>query len=1265
MFAPPGIDSSSSSSSEDNIPPSSPITNERIRPKFSFKKLFSSNTNTKNKGKPRSTPNTPGPTNVPVQPDSPISPTHNPLSRKKSVRIYAGELEKGEKAKGLTNNLGENVRDSLILTPSKQNPHHQNKVDDSPMKIDSETGVDLGKSTSEISEEVLLMLRKLMSEQREAEQAEQNRLEEEARNKQIPNADQESSNNMVEKLGYTTIEYTPKVESPIKPTNNDETSKPTDILLRLRSSASNLKKKRSFKSLRSVKLNKESLSPQPIPPVPPIPTFLNDELANMTSRTPIADKYSRPPMLLPSANTEQPQTAPPDIQYFNPNYQSYGTTQNQYQGYPGYVGRSEPNVCCAHCHYHPTTPYSISPSGYPAPHSAGALPSSDLNYRDTQWPNYYGHPAVDQLHRRMMIRECPPDSPLSAPIVNYEHRHRISVDAIPNKSLSRKIPHTRDSPDSSTSYRSPSTEKAHMRSGPVRDTKLQNPETHNSVQVELSQDTTNDGSTGTDASAASNKTSKGIDMVHSEDTAVEDDNVPKSKAQGDSSKENLEKVLKRYKTEYNDVVKLYKSLNPIDKEARTKAKEKIRDLEGKLKEATQALKDQANMDDERKESEAEKETRPEESKQARPAVQIQALAGNPQEGELKQRNSDKRVEKNGPANESRTSGYTQDMELQSKLDKITNNSEKCVVPPVAINGKEKPTIVEVQPRESEKREELELLVKQYQMQYKDSVEDYQTGREKYTNEEKMQAKEEIKRAEVKMKEAFQALRSLKGIDDANERDPDSRTQPHTTSMVREEKVGLSEQKAKQININNQDNDNEKAKSPKQHDDFDDNHEQTDKVSYSAQRSSKRKDLENLIVKYQARYGEAIKSYKSESEKGSGESKKVAKENVRRAEGKMKEAVQALNNLSKEEKDLDETIKQDKEENEGFEFDNSSKRHTGQCIKVDKELPYAKKSGIDEKIEKAKKSATDTNDEHVSKVIMEKQDDLKPTKPNESTDEEKEMKNQLRKYKIQYQEAVKAYQSRSNKMTDEEKQKAKSQIRRLEMELKEATQALKNLYPAEKEVENGAAVEGKVRAQDKVVIASDDNKEEIATPATSSESKDDKQSIKQMEIDVSGKHQTENNQEEALKSSLKKYKMQYQQAVKTYQTRSKDSSDEEKKAMKDTIKKLENRLKEITNALENPVIEDKEAVEISVKEAEISKHNEHDNENLLGESNMYDETSGKTNIEDHRGNNSKAPESSIEPTKIADTQGEEIDTKIMTDGKEIERIKLGIKKYKVQ
>ncbi|WWC58805.1 uncharacterized protein I303_101349 [Kwoniella dejecticola CBS 10117] len=647
MFAPPGVDSSSSG--EDSTPPPSPGV-QRVKPKFSFKSLFSPTTDP---GTSRYRSRSRGVGARAKPPSDVINPVeaakaHNasptdPVSPKKQVRIFAGELERGQKAKGLTNNLGENIRDSLTFpqnTPRGQDrggeEHQVRAFPDSEARGNA----------NGISEEVLLMLRKLMAEQKEAEQAEsfareaekaeierEKAAREEMVRKETEQAreaeeyerhrgriEQRELEQHLESLGESVSTSPIAIRRPMQSSaskgvhiysSEEDTRKSTDIIDKIRSGAS-LTKKRSLKSLKSMRRGGSRKIEIDVPsvPVPPIPrdTSIDDGYV-MISRTPIADKFARP---LPNLIEQGPRTAPPhmtrlhDVDPCLPQVaQGYyhqspagPPTAVQFPPSPWYDYNRSPHFppetappIAAHHGYHP---------GYPT---------------STMQEGGWCHPPGLPLHPYYPacgVTSQPHGPPVSAPIPIVYASDRspalspTQIKRAPDKSSTKHPePASLDTRDFNDKPRTKA--KPHLKDGPGKVIQRQTAQTFDSYHGELGQTSTK-GKT----KALEGPDSKGDRVTHPanrpndpelqetrvsevrQNGKIEKPENSETTLEGDAhrkvraSQEQLEKTIKQFEAKYAEALKVYQTPG-LDETSRSQAKERLRSIEAKLKEATRSL----------------------------------------------------------------------------------------------------------------------------------------------------------------------------------------------------------------------------------------------------------------------------------------------------------------------------------------------------------------------------------------------------------------------------------------------------------------------------------------------------------------------------------------------------------------------------------------------------------------------------------------------------------------------------------------------------
>ncbi|WWD09621.1 hypothetical protein V865_007749 [Kwoniella europaea PYCC6329] len=1208
MFAPPGVDSSSSG--EETTPPPSLIP-QRVKPKFSFRSLFSpisggssrtQHSRTLRKGKVRPPTNEEIKHSTPVEaaeadPDLPTD-ENDLLTPKKRVRIYAGELQSGERARGLTNNLGEGVRDSQTLPAIK---NQETLLDTDNKRNDNNIG---------ISEEVYMMLKRFTDEQKELEHAEREQQEEmqiqpTTRTSSVPISNFKPDDTPLRK-GKAQAKSIPKPKPIITDTSLEdsaqlspsptplhdvprggdaEQSKPTDILLRLKSSASSLSKKRSLKSLKSIKYNKKSLSAQEIPPIPPVPKDCDEETV-MISRTPIADKFARPQnLLVDQLQTEQPQTAPPAVNGVPGTSQNLGTAAEYYQS--GLENIHPPY--CPHCHSPRTAPSM--------PYYPSTPPNIAQNRGWCQPPGWAIHPYY------------PVSPPLSFPF-NYPHlpvmqEHTISDHHPPEMNLSAEENRQTRGPSSSQDVKNVagngkiSAEPA-LRSGPMREVRKYEGEKCESVQGEIGRSShlKNGGGTERDATQSSEKSghdgkkdlneegrlmsgSQSGDKVKDRDSCSEemtklrpsDERGKPRSAEGQirsqdqrlGQKDKLERIVRQYKAEYSDAVKYYET-SGLHQNEREKAKEKVKRAEAKLKEAAQALREQGS-------------TRKVEGKELKGQL-VEAEQGREKLAAKKEAMKDARK---GPKDDTplvRKHNFTNATALpENECLGLTADQQK-------MNGH---------------LEDLQEMVEKYQVLYKQAMKIYKS--EGLSEEKRKAAKEQVKKADMRMKENMQALQAarnelegkgqtpkVEGEREGNKGDGDH---PMTDVMHQKES---DEQVLKRVGEDVEVEDRQMRRSPA-----------GDDVSGRSKRPSerggdrKKEELELLVKKYKARHNAAMKAYKVDDL--TDNQRQAAKKEVVRAQGKLKEAMQALiafqNSPQKPDgRNANHAKGEDgarKAKDGSTEPDSAAKMkdikdvsQSGEQITRTPDQDNDKKSedleGLVQKYrirhkelikaykaeglpEEKKKQAHKTEQKTDSRKTDDGNGDTKP-KPskveesgpgsateNDIEDKVRDLEKTLTKYQIEYKQSMESY--RQGALSEEKKKEAKDNLRSIESRIKEGTRNLEKLKQTN----------GKTNRNHKVV--EQDTKTEISDWEESPQPKPELSS-KTLAAEPLSSNKSKvvprNDKVKRLEEMVKQYQIRHKEAVR--QLKSGALTEEQREQAKVSVKRIEVKLKESLQALKN-------------------------------------------------------------------------------------------------
>nr|XP_019049458.1 hypothetical protein I302_03247 [Kwoniella bestiolae CBS 10118]OCF28388.1 hypothetical protein I302_03247 [Kwoniella bestiolae CBS 10118] len=1123
MFAPPGVDSSSSG--EELTPPPSPVT-QKIRPKFSFRSLFSpakpSGSDSHRRARSRSflRNDRNRPTNEEVKHSTPVEAaeadpafdTDNSLTPKKRVRIYAGELQSGQKARGLTNNLGEGVRDSLTL-PTARN--HE------PM-------IDTDGNGAGISEEVFMMLKRYTDEQKELEHAE--REHEHQREEASPPSppDTGTPQNEISSSRPPTPIRRPRPKAKAKPKTiitdttlddyaepptspspvrkeRSEQSKPSDILLRLKSSASSLSKKRSLKSLRSIKLNKKSLASHDVPPVPPIPKG-NDGEAIMISRTPIADRFARPRSLLP-------QTAPPGMNEFSQTTaQSQGAAQHYYHPHP------ESPAQCPHCH---------------SPHTAPPMPFYPVPTSEAQrwcqppgWPIHPYYPVSPPLY--------PQTQNISIPVSYVPAHHPQAITPIDPPPTVKNCHNERPSPSKSREVRSRDTQPV-LRSGPMREVRKHKAETCDSVEREIrrssqiesvseSRRSTKDETQNWKQEVSVDPTVGGSEKskddqepikeeikdpspspkdgaVKPSEKGEEDAVVPSPTVEPDSTdmakeeaRERLKLLVKQYKAKYAEAIKVYKSPGLSEGE-RENAKERVKRTEGKLREATQALKEYE-------------------------------ISTEPSKGESKddsamndQRNEKNVLSKDKKAREEETDAAVFKRENGLVDEQATEEvtQENSVPPSSSMNPV---------PDDRQEKAHLDATINKFQSrlaQYKRAY-----TKEGISSEQKNDLKERIKVNQAKLDEALRELRKLEmsaGQTDELEEDQAKENENE------ERPIRKSDSPAQQISALEE----ERKGRPDEQPGIQDASEETQRI----------KELQEAVEKCQIRYKHAMKMYKAEGL--SEEKRKAARDEVKKAEGRLKESIQVLDQARKDIKGNSRTA--------------GTGDTTAQTAKLNVDKQNAEVGRELSKVEHGKDTRGQGLGDGAGKQRKVCEIPSSPSQRTEhdeveggGTSQQEDIELLVNKYQLRHKDAVKIYESEG--LTEEQKEKAREEVRRAEGKLKEAMQALKAVQNQSKEPVDGKSDTGEALWRNDGAGLTDD-----VNMSNYPEIKDVSKAEDQTQKGSDPRHKKQNEREELVN----KYQIRHREVVKAY--RQPNLPEEKKAKLREEIKRAEGKLKEAVQSLE--------------------------------------------------------------------------------------------------
>ncbi|WWC66193.1 uncharacterized protein I206_100094 [Kwoniella pini CBS 10737] len=1156
MFAPPGVDSSSSG--EDHTPPPSPEA-QRIRPKFSFKSLFSPNTEQtiRRSRTPSKHFRRVKPSNEEVKHSTPIEaaeadnflPTE-PISPKKRVRIFAGELEKGQKAKGLTNNLDENVRDSLILCQTQGSSKETQGGEEENMA-----------NNNGISEEVLIMLRKLMAEQKEAEQAENDlkdtekarddreKLEREEMNRkefeQAREADEyeahrrrieqreleEHLNSLSDTSPIAISQPAQHISKGLTQSNND-TERSTDIIEKIRSGAS-LTKKKSLKSLKSLRIGGRGKKNDP-PPVPPIPQDTSfDDGCGKIYKTPIADKFAKPlPELFERSGPYEIRTAPPGITNFDPHFYSPEKGQGYYLQHPVSTLNG---VYHTNNHQTITSPPQTAPP-IPAYHCVSpALPTSMM--QKDQWCQPPGLP----IHAYHPVSP----TPIQSPPVSTPLPYIYASDRSPTSTLDR----TRRKPYETSTCPQVSgapLQSPHLKDGPGKQVKRQTAQTfdshHGEIEQMLKKDKQRMIETDVfDPNADSQSTKyEGVDTTKTSDSKAESaednyhssDNVQKTteKVQEDSaipsagtsmdplfSREHLEKSVNQYKAKYAEAMKVYKSFNSDES---SKAKERLRAFEHKLKQSIRLLEEYPDGESQTKLSGVNGTQHPE--------------------------SVNRKVE----------SGLPEEIKSPSSLKLMDQKAS------------------------------YEYDIKRYQARLAQLKKAY--SKKGLKGEEKQDIKLRLRSDEMKLKEVIKALKKLELQDNGEALEVTAENENGNQLQERERSVVTQGKGSKK--------EDQHVAKPKE------SHTDEMKNDNFAGNRNQVVELKQIVERYQQRYKQAIRVCKTEGL--SEENKKEAKQEVKTSEAKLRQAMKALEEANEsqdvaaiaERADEKQTGKRQEEANDkGLTGKQQELTHSKESIEkipalndiaqakrgLEKEA-YSEDSGEHGSLESAAEVGSEENNGTNFTEINRKEQAQKATETsavdNQSYDghaqnkqeaqvgpaSEKdkpstklfELEKAIKHYQIRHKKASEAYNL--GNISDEKKTELKEEIKKIEDRLRSSRRALHKI----KEVEEPPARDMNKGDEVKADVLDTEMKPPIHGKNQSTAETQDELKKKQPDLRDKSSEQKLKEAEEAVKV----YKRSYEEAVSRLQAE--DLSREQVKELSEMAKQAESRLQEAKRILED-------------------------------------------------------------------------------------------------
>ncbi|WWC58806.1 uncharacterized protein I303_101350 [Kwoniella dejecticola CBS 10117] len=582
----------------------------------------------------------------------------------------------------------------------------------------------------------------------------------------------------------------------------------------------------------------------------------------------------------------------------------------------------------------------------------------------------------------------------------------------------------------------------------------------------------------------------------------------------------LKKTVEKYQNRHKVVMKAYKANNLFDQQ-RKEAKMEAQRCEMKMKEAMKAL------------DRAKKAVRP-----ADLAIK-EHEKDRPKESEKVEHDKNEQTQQgdNGkPAESFQTS--------EGNIDVVHGNPQ---------------SVSESRSERNENTKGLQRSIEKYQTRYKEAIKAYQA--KDMTEAEKRAAKENVKRAEEKLKQAMHALKSSQADTDGQaDAEVDSTASASATSKdVSDERTIDAVRKSIRPDVGTM----EPAKT--KHDTEGESQEKVtqgkEQVGSHSPRSAgnakdeltgKRKQMEVSIKQYQIRHKKAIDAF--ESGGLPEDRKKEVKEEIKSLEGKLKAATQTLERLKSEdtEKDDRSSMKNTAEGRDGKggekrlddDYQNKESRENSKPSEVKKSQEEQESDTTNAQIITVQTNGGSKEELRSATAEANKMNDLEET---------------IKKYRSQHKEAVHAY--KADGLSEEQRAKAKMAVMRIEAKWKEATQARDTLRDRKKSVEKENLDVNQERTADDTVK---DVKSTGITQAVPRETHltEQKQSAgRGTTSELSGREQPS---PEELEAQKRRYKAQYAQAVEMY----KDSnlSDGDKAKVKERVKMLEMNLRQVTDRL---------------------------------------------------------------------------------------------------
>ncbi|WVQ97644.1 hypothetical protein IAU59_004758 [Kwoniella sp. CBS 9459] len=469
-----------------------------------------------------------------------------------------------------------------------------------------------------------------------------------------------------------------------------------------------------------------------------------------------------------------------------------------------------------------------------------------------------------------------------------------------------------------------------------------------------------------------------------------------------------------------------------------------------------------------------------------------------------------------------------------------------------------------------KRAEIETAVKKYKARYADAKKAYL--KDGLSDEQKKEAKDQLRRAEGKLKEAMQALQGLE-VESGAKRGEGSAPRP------KDKVKGKEHSSEVEIDENPKPSKGEEVVEshtrPKDENDVADEKERPAPRAKSPGIESDRSHLETKLKSYREAYEEAKKRY---THPRLPETKKSqAKEALKHAEGKLKAAMRALEKLPKDGNPGD-------KHGRGSPVDDEKERGVDVQQEADgaethdrTKTPEDGKVGSDQQDEQRSLDKPPVPSADLAEASKEDHREAgieKKTEPAaDQSDKRAELESTVRKYRQRYEEARKAY--RHPKLPETKKDAARDALKAAESKMRKAMQALEDLKGKTKGKGLSEAVQsGKGKEADKSVQAKDgerSNKAERNNMIHSTQEPEQPPGTAQSPGAATAKSERpkedtdSSKQLKNLEMAVKKYKVRREEAIKAYKKDGLAEADKHK--AKEDVRRAESKLKEASQALE--------------------------------------------------------------------------------------------------